>query len=114
MQCGVARWLANCFKCYQDAQLSCFTMRLRSQRTCAQTVHERHGPQMLGSAPQPSLIPRVLAGMGTGGGCGGDLAPSPGMLTDELALTLEMKPTLQLQCFSPDVNLNAACGQLPF
>lgn len=63
---------------------------------------------MLGSAPQPSLIPRVPAGTGTGGGCGGDLASSPGTVTDEPALTLEMKPTLQLQ---PDSNLNAACGQ---
>lgn len=68
---------------------------------------------MLDPALQQSLIPRVPAGsrMGTGTRCGGDLAPGPGMATDELALTLEMKFTLQLERFPLDINLNAECGQ---
>lgn len=73
-------------------------MLLRSQRTCSQNFPEGHEPQLLDSARQQWLIRGVPAvwERGTGGGCGRDLAPGPGMATDELALTLEMQFTLQL------------------
>lgn len=56
---------------------------------------------MLDSAQQQSLVLGVPArgNVATGGGCGRDLAPGPGMATDEPALASEMKFTLQLQRF---------------
>lgn len=95
---GIARFSANSklMERYQDAQLPCLTMLLHPQRNCSQRGQEMPEPQLLASARQHSLILQGPAGgrMGTGGGCGRDLAPGPGMATGELALTSEMKVTL--------------------